>query len=95
MKSVTTDTVKSVSKMIRIFIPDSELDVYLDNLQTSLEPAKVFSELDTENIQGTSQTINTKNVLREDKSEESLTQDQALSNAKDSKNGYFVVKKVI
>ena len=40
-------------------------------------------------------TLSLENVLREDKVEPSLSQEEALANAPDKKDGYFKVPKVI
>lgn len=95
MKTVTKETVKYISELIRIFIPEEELDSYFGDLKTSLTPAETFDELDTSDIEITSQTLKSKNVLRDDVAKTGLTQEEALSNTKNSKDGYFVVKKVI
>jgi len=52
--------------------------------------------LDTTGIKETSQVTNLKNVFREDmiEKERMLTQEEALSNAKNTLDGYFKVKAI-
>ena len=95
MSKVDKDTVRHISKLIRIHIPEDELDLYSNNLKTSLDCTKVFEELNTKNVKTTSQTVGTKNIMREDFAKGSLSQEEALKNSSGSMNGYFVVKKVI
>lgn len=54
-----------------------------------------LNELDTENVEPSSHVIDLKNVLREDKVEDWLGQEEALANAPKQKQGYFSVPKVI
>lgn len=94
-KKITKEVVERISKMIRIFIKDDEVEKYRSQLETSLTPVEVFSELDTEGVEITSHSVGTKNVFREDVAAESLSQEAALQNAKYKKGGYILVKRVI
>ncbi len=94
-KKITKEEAKRISKMIRIFIGDDEIEKYRSQLETSLTPVEVFEELDTSDTEITSHSVGTKNVFREDEAHDSLSQDAALQNAKYKKDGYIVVKRVI
>ena len=48
-------------------------------------------EVDTERIAPTAQVVPLQNRMREDRVEAGLTQDQALANAPETRDGYFVV----
>jgi aspartyl-tRNA(Asn)/glutamyl-tRNA(Gln) amidotransferase subunit C len=91
---LTDETTKKVADLIKINIPEKELSNYTKQLNTVLESVDVLKELDTENIEGTSQTHGLKNVLREDVAEPGLDM-KKYKNLKNFKNGYFVVDKVI
>lgn len=92
---LTNDDVLHVAKLIRIFIDTKDIESYKSQLNTVLESLEVLEEVDTEKTKITSQVTNLVNIFREDEIQDSLTQDEALSNTKSKRNGYFIVKKVI
>ena len=93
--SLTNDDVKKVAGLIKIKIDDNEVEKYKQQLDTVLDYLEVFDELDTSNTKITSQVTGLTNVLREDKAEESLSNEEALKNAHAKKDGYFVVQRVV
>ena len=95
MAKITKAIIKHISKLIRIHIKDDELDLFANQLETALEPMEVLNELTIENVKITSHTVGEKNVFRVDKVRPSLSQDDALKNAKFKKDGFIVVKRVI
>ncbi|MCA9383422.1 Asp-tRNA(Asn)/Glu-tRNA(Gln) amidotransferase subunit GatC [Candidatus Dojkabacteria bacterium] len=95
MAKLTKDDIKKVADLIKIHIPEEELDNYLSQLETALDPVNDFEELDTKGVAITSQTIGTKNINRKDEVKPSLSQRDALLNGKNIKNGYFTVQQVI
>lgn len=95
MIKLTTDDIKKVADLIKIAIPEKDLDNFRGQLETSLDPAKDFEELDTSNVKITSQTVGTKNVYRKDEIKPSLSQEDALLNAHSKSSGYIEVKKVL
>ena len=54
-----------------------------------------LKEVDTKNVETTSQVTGLENVTREDKAINSLTQEEALSNTKSQHNGFFKVKAIL
>ncbi len=54
-----------------------------------------LNELDTKAVEPISHIIDLKNILREDKVQNWLEQEQALANAPQKKQSYFCVPKVI
>lgn len=92
---ITNQTVKQTADLIKIKLKDSELETFKKQLEKALEPADVLNELNTREVKITSQTIDTKNIFREDQTRPSLPQEQALLNANLTKNGYIVVKRVL
>jgi len=56
-----------------------------------------LKEIDTSDVTESAYTIDLKNIMREDVIDTTrvLTQEQALSNAQNIKNGKFVVKRIL
>ena len=61
-----------------------------DDVELMLKMAQVLNELDKEDV-----IISSEPRLREDTVQQSLTQDQILSNAPNKNEGYIVVPKVM
>lgn len=76
---------------------DNEDKKIADQLTESVSYVSNLSEINTENVPPTFYTTSAKNVMAEDEIDESvmLTQEQALQNASFTKNGYFVVKRIL
>ncbi len=91
--SLSQDDVKKVAKLANLPITEEEEVLYADQLSKILEYVELLNSVDTQDIKPTFNITGQFNVMREDSAGESLTQDQALQNAK-SKNGFFVTKGV-
>lgn len=93
-KLIDNSTVEKISGLIKIRIKPEELSSYASQLNTVLESVKVLQELETEDVEETSQTHGLKNVLREDVAKPGLDMSE-YKNDKNFENGYFIVDKVI
>ena len=63
-------------------------------LSETLDYVKTLEELDTENIEETFQVTGLTNVFRDEGSDDPLTKEQALSNARETDSGLFSTKAV-
>lgn len=86
--------VKHIAKLANLPLKDSEIPKFEKQLSQVLMYVDKLKEVDTKNTEQTSQVTGLENVLREDKAKQSLTQEEALSNAKNQHNGFFQVKGV-
>lgn len=86
------DVVK-VSKLAKLSVKEPMLSAFKKQLEDILEFVSKLQKAKTENVMPTSQVTGLVNVVREDEIDVSrmLTQEQALSNAPDSYNGFFKV----
>ena len=89
--------VKKLADLARLKIDKKEEIYFKKQFDKTLEIISAFNKVDTSNIKPTYIVTGTNNVLREDKikSTKVLTQDEALSNAKRTHNGYFVVDAIL
>ncbi len=96
MTKVTKKDVKHVADLSTLVLTEEEIAKFTPQLDKIIGFVAKLSEVDTSNVEPTSQTTGLTNVLREDivKSENSLTQDEALSNT-DGHNGFFKVKAIL
>jgi len=86
---ISLDQLRHISHLARLEI-NPEKETYLaDQLSETASYIDVLGELDTKNVNPTFQTNHLKNITRDDVVGESLSQDEALSQAPDTYNGYF------
>ena len=83
-----------VAKLANIPLSEKEKTKLEKELTQTLDYVATLNSIDTKNVQPTSQVTGLTNVLREDKAMPSLSQEQALQNAKSTHNGFFKVKAI-
>ncbi|MFQ6113435.1 MAG: Asp-tRNA(Asn)/Glu-tRNA(Gln) amidotransferase subunit GatC [bacterium] len=93
--SITIQDVEKIAALAKLEFSSEEKQKLAKQLDQIVAYVEKLNELDTESVPPTSHVIDLKNVLREDKVEEWLTQEEALRNAPAKKHGYFSVPKVI
>lgn len=81
-----------IAKLANLEIKNDEQEKLSLQLSSILEYINKLSEVDTTNVELTSQITGLKNVLREDVAKPSLTQEEALSQANNTHNNHFIVK---
>lgn len=98
MKSakLSSDDVFHIAKLANLPIDQKQQKVFEQQLSAILAFVSKLQKVPTKNIQPTAQITGITNVYREDVvgASRMLTQKQALKNAKETKNGYFVVPSV-
>jgi len=87
--------VKHVAKLANLPLSGDEEEKFERQLASIIEYVEKLNETDVGNVEETSQITGLENVTREDHPKPSLSQDEALSNAKSKHNGLFKVKKVL
>lgn len=93
MAKLTTDDIVKTARLANLPLSDSEISTYKDQLSEIVEFVSQLEEVDTAQIEPTSQTTGLTNVFREDEIDVTrvLSQEEALSNTDKTHNGYFVV----
>ncbi|MBN2028509.1 MAG: Asp-tRNA(Asn)/Glu-tRNA(Gln) amidotransferase subunit GatC [Actinobacteria bacterium] len=87
--------VEYVAWLARLDLSEEEIERYTGQLGQVLEHAEKIKSLDTEGVEPTSHAIPLKNVMREDVVRPCLSQEEALSGAPSSEEGYFKVPRII
>lgn len=93
--SIDKQTVEHVAHLARIRLEDKELEKMSGQLHEILDFIDKLSKLDVSQVEPTSHILPIKNVLRDDVSGISLSNEQALANAPQKEGNFFVVPKVI
>ena len=88
-------TIKKVAKIARLNLTESETRIFLSDMKKILDAFGDMSKVKTDGVEPTFQPIATKNVMRKDTVEKSLSQKDALSNSNSVEKGYFKGPKAI
>lgn len=84
-----------VAKLANLPLTDEEKKKFEGQLSETLDYVAQLEEIDTKNVEPTSQVTGLENVFREDIVAPSLSQEEALKNAKSTHNGFFRVKTIL
>lgn len=87
--------ISHVAKLANLPLTDEEKKKFESQLEETIKYIEGLNKVDTEGIEPTSQVTGLENVLREDEIKPPLSQEQALSNAKSTHNGFFKVKGIL
>jgi aspartyl-tRNA(Asn)/glutamyl-tRNA(Gln) amidotransferase subunit C len=87
--------VSHVAKLANLPLSDEEKKKFEKQLEETLQYIENLNEVDTNGVEPTSQVTGLENVLREDKTSPSLSQEEALSNTKSQQKGLFKVKGIL
>ena len=87
--------VEHIAALARIGLTDADIDMFAEQLSHILEQFEVLSELDTEDIEPTSNAGDLQTVMRDDQPEDSLDRSEVLSNAPRHDAEFIRVKAVL
>jgi aspartyl-tRNA(Asn)/glutamyl-tRNA(Gln) amidotransferase subunit C len=87
--------VSHVAKLANLSLSDEEKAKFEKQLEETVEYVKGLDEVDTTGVEPTSQVTGLENITREDEVRPSLSQEEALKNAKSTHNGLFKVKGIL
>lgn len=91
---LTTDQVKKVAKLANLPLISEEEELYCEQLSKILDYIDKLNEVKTSSVEPTFNVTGRFNVIAEDKVQPSLSQEEALKNAPNKKDGMFVTKGV-
>ncbi len=86
--------VKKVAKLANLPLTPEEEEKFGQQLDETLDYIKTLNEIDTAHVEPTHSVTGLTNVMRPDEPKASLSQDEALQNAKSKQNGFFKVKAI-
>ena len=95
-QKLSNEEVLHLAKLARLTLTDAQVDIFSEQLSSVLSYMSKIQKLATKGVKETTQVTGISNVMREDivDSSRTFTQEEALENAKESRNGYFVVDSV-
>ncbi len=92
---ISKEEVEYVARLARLRLSEEEKERFTHQLDQILEYVQQLNQLDTENVPPTSHVLALKNVWRKDEVKPSLPLSEALSNAPQANEEFFLVPKVI
>jgi aspartyl-tRNA(Asn)/glutamyl-tRNA(Gln) amidotransferase subunit C len=92
---ISKKDVEHVAMLARLLLSEEEKEMFTKQLGQILDHAGKISELNTKDVEPTSHVLPIRNVFREDKVKECLTQKESLSNAPKEEDGFFVIPKIV
>lgn len=88
-------TLDKIAELAKLEIADNEREKLKSDMSAILDWVDKLNELDTENTEAITQMTKEVNKLRADNESQNISNENALANAKQSSDGFFVVPKVI
>ena len=92
---IEIEDVEKIATLAKLEFSSQEKQELAKELEQIVSYVARLNELDTKAVEPTLHITDLKNVLREDKVQDWLDQEQSLANAPQKKQGYFSVPKVI
>ena len=89
------EDIRHIANIAQIDFSDEELEKFAPNFDEIIELVNKIKEVDTGGVEEVFQVNGTENNIREDKTGESLSQEEALENAATKKYGYFKLIKFV
>lgn len=86
--------VSALAKLANLTLSEKQLKDLEESIPGVVEYMDEVKNLDVDSIPETTRVTEEKNILREDIVTESLSQEEALQNAKQTHKGFFVVPNV-
>ena len=95
MVDISHKEVEHVAKLAKLDLTEVEKTLFGEQLSQILTFVEQLQDVSTEGIPPTASVADQESWLREDLPREGLAQEQALSNAPEANEGFFVVPKII
>ena len=92
---ITVEDVDYVAQLARLTLSEVEKELFTTQLNAILEYMENLNELDTTAVEPTFHVVAHQNAMREDKVQQSITQEDSLNNAPDRATGCFRVPRII
>lgn len=91
---LSADEVRHVAKLANLTLKKGEVKKFQKQLSDTISYVEKLKKLKTRNVAPTSQVTGLENVFREDEVRPSMSQEETLSNAKETYKGFFKVKAI-
>lgn len=96
-KVISTDLVKKMAELAQLSVTTAQAETIHSAFEDTLTVVENLKLVDTKNVEPTHQVTGLGNILRDDVvvQQHSFTQEEALANAPQQHEGYFVVGRIL
>ncbi len=91
---LTSEQVKHVAKLANLPLTPEEEEKYSQQLSKILDYIDQLNQVNTDNVEPTYNVSGQVNIMAKDEEVKSLSQEEAIKNGVNTKNGYLVTKGV-
>ncbi len=92
---LTSEEVRHLSVLTRINMTDEEVEIMRDQMADILDSIEILSQVDTDGVEPTGHSVDLDSVMREDISSDSISLEDALSNAPLVEGNFIRVRAVL
>ena len=92
---IDKELIEKVSKLAKLKLDESEKEKYSKEFKEILDAFTILDKIDVKSVKSSFRPIEEKDILREDKVGESITQKEALKFTKYQEKGFFIGPKTI
>jgi aspartyl-tRNA(Asn)/glutamyl-tRNA(Gln) amidotransferase subunit C len=92
---ISETQVEHVARLARLALQADEQRVLTEQLNTILTYMEQLNEVPTEDVEPTSHVLDLLNVMRDDIVQPTLSADEALANAPETVQHFFVVPRIV
>ncbi len=93
--SINESVILKLEKLAKLKLNEQEQTILMKDINDILHMVEKLNELDTSDVAPLVYVHSDQSPLREDMPSDMLSQKEALSNAPESRNGFFSVKKFL
>lgn len=87
---VGRDTIRQVADSARLEVDEDDIDRLQEELEAILDAFESLDEVDTDGVEPAFHPVELPSRERADEPEESLSQEEAVSNTDNTEDGYFI-----
>ncbi|RLF15355.1 MAG: Asp-tRNA(Asn)/Glu-tRNA(Gln) amidotransferase GatCAB subunit C [Thermoprotei archaeon] len=95
MAEINEETIKHLAWLARLKLSEDEIKEYVGQLSKILDYFKILDEAPTENVEPLFHVLDLVNVMRDDEPGETLSVDEALSNAPLKEGNYIEAPRMV
>jgi aspartyl-tRNA(Asn)/glutamyl-tRNA(Gln) amidotransferase subunit C len=86
--------VKEIALLARLDLSEAEIETFVSQFKDILDYVSILNEVDTEDIPPAYASSVNRSVIREDQIEDSVSTEEFLANAPESRDDYVVIPRV-
>jgi aspartyl-tRNA(Asn)/glutamyl-tRNA(Gln) amidotransferase subunit C len=86
--------VKEIALLARLDLSEAEIETFVSQFKDILDYVSILNEVDTEDIPPAYSSSVNRSVIREDQIEDSVSTEEFLTNAPESRDDYVVIPRV-